>query len=130
MYADVLIEYNAKAIDQTFTYVIPESLKNELKKGMKVLVPFGNKIINGFVTNIKNSYSESYELKEIKDIVDKYFCLNEELMELGSFLQTKTLCTKISAYQTMLPSSLKVKDQKTNYTKYLVYILFNLNILL
>ena len=56
MYADVLIEYNAKAIDQTFTYIIPDTLKKDLKVGMKVLVPFGNKIINGFVTLIKNEY--------------------------------------------------------------------------
>ena len=128
MYADVLIEYSAKAIDQTFTYIVPDSLKNDIKVGMKVLVPFGNKIINGFVTNLKNTTDSKYELKEIKDIVDKYFCLNKELMELGKYLQEKTLCTKISAYQTMLPSSLKVKEQKSNYSKYLVYIELNKDI--
>ena len=128
MYADVLIEYSAKAIDQTFTYIIPERLKKDLKIGMKVLVPFGNKVINGFVTNIKNKYDETYELKEITDIVDKYFCLNEEMMELGKYLQAKTLCTKISAYQTMLPSSLKVKEQKSNYSKYITYLELNKDI--
>ena len=128
MYADVLIEYSAKAIDQTFTYIIPDRLKEDLKIGMKVLVPFGNKIINGFVTNIKNNYTDTYELKEINDIVDKYFCLNEEMMELGKYLQAKTLCTKIAAYQTMLPSSLKVKEQKSNYSKYLTYIELNKDI--
>ena len=125
MYADVLIEYSAKSIDQTFTYIIPESLKEDLKVGMKVLVPFGPKIINGFVTRIKNEYKDIYELKEIKDIVDKYFCLTDELMQLGTYLQQKTLCTKITAYQTMLPSSLKVKEQKNNYSKYLTYIELN-----
>ncbi len=128
MYADVLIEYSAKAIDQTFTYIVPDSLKSDIKVGMKVLVPFGNKIINGFVTNLKNTTDSKYELKEIKDIIDKYFCLNKELMELGKYLQEKTLCTKISAYQTMLPSSLKVKEQKSNYSKYLVYIELNKDI--
>jgi primosomal protein N' (replication factor Y) len=128
MYANVLIEYSAKSIDKTFTYIIPEELKKDIKVGMKVLVPFGNKIINGFVTNLKNTTDSKYELKEIKDIVDKYFCLNKELMELGKYLQEKTLCTKISAYQTMLPSSLKVKEQKSNYSKYLVYIELNKDI--
>ncbi len=122
MYADVLIEYNAKAIDQTFTYIIPLALKEKIKVGMKVLVPFANRTINGFVTNIKDKYEDQYELKEITSIVDEYFCLNKELMEMGSYLQRETLCTKIAAYQTMLPSSLKVKDQKSNYSKYLTYI--------
>ena len=47
------------------------------------------------------------------------------MLSLGTYLQQKTLCTKIAAYQTMLPSSLKVKDQKTEYAKYLYYIELN-----
>ncbi len=125
MYADVLIEYNSKAIDQTFTYIIPASLKDKIKVGMKVLVPFANRQINGFVTSIKNEYQDNYELKEISSIVDEYFCLNQELMEMGKCLQETTLCTKIAAYQTMLPSSLKIKEQKSNYNKYLTYIELN-----
>ncbi len=125
MYAEVLIEYSAKSIDKTFTYLIPSNLKDDIKVGMKVLVPFGSKIINGFVTSIKESFADNYELKEIIDIVDKYFCLNDELMNLGVYLQSKTLCTKITAYQTMLPSSLKVKEHKRAYSKYLIYVVLN-----
>lgn len=125
MYAEVLIEYSAKAIDKTFTYMIPDSLREDIKIGMKVLVPFVNNLIYGFVVKIINNFEGDYEVKEINNIVDKYFCLNEELMELGSYLQQKTLCTKIAAYQTMLPSSLKVKMQKKDYTKYLIYIRLN-----
>lgn len=102
MYAEVLIEYSAKAIDKTFTYIIPDHLLNDIKIGMKVLIPFGNKTINGFVTNITNEFNDTYELKTIVDIVDKYLVLNKEMMELGEYLQEKTLCTKIAAYQTML----------------------------
>ena len=122
MYADVLIEYSAKAIDKTFTYLIPDNLKDDIKVGIKVLVPFGNKIINGFVVKIKNDYEAVYELKEISSIVDKHLVLNDELMQMGAYLQKVTLCTKITAYQTMLPSSLKIKEHKTSYSKYLVYI--------
>ena len=78
MYAEVLIEYGVKSLDKSFTYIIPDSLKDNLKVGMKVLIPFGNKIINGFVTNIKDSYIEDYELKEIVDIVDRELVLNKE----------------------------------------------------
>ena len=95
MYAEVLIEYSAKSIDKTFTYLIPESLKEDLQIGMKVLVPFGTKTINGFVTNIKNEYDSSYELKEITDIVDKYLVLNDEMLKLGSYLQSKLYVLKL-----------------------------------
>jgi len=120
MYADVLIEYNSKSVDKTFTYIIPKTLN--LKIGMKVIVPFGKKNINGFVINIKQKYDDTYELKEIISIVDDYFILNKELMQLGDYISKITLCNKISAYQAMLPSSLKVKKQKNDYNKYEKYI--------
>ena len=94
MYAQVLIEYSAKSIDRTFTYIIPENLKNDIKIGMKVLVPFNNKIINGFVTGITDSYEEDYELKEIQDIVDKYLVLNDELLQLGNTYKNKLYVLK------------------------------------
>ncbi len=128
MYAEILIEYPTKKIDKFFTYKIPLDLQNKIKRGMKVKVPFNNKIINGFVMQIISTYNSSYELKEIKEIVDEELVLNDELMNLGKFLQESTLCPLISAYQTMLPSSLKIKDQDTNYKFYKTYILPSKNV--
>jgi primosomal protein N' (replication factor Y) len=118
MYASVLIEYEVKKLDQTFTYHIPESLSSIIKKGMKVYVPFGNSKIYGIVEDIMDTCDTTYEIKDIIDIVDPYLILNTELMMLANFLSTKTLCTKMTAYQTMLPASLKVKKQVHNYNKY------------
>jgi len=122
MYAEVLIEYGVKTLDKKFTYIIPEFLKQELKVGMKVIIPFGNKTINGFVVNIKKDNETSMEIKEIIEIVDKELVLNHEMLELGKHLQEKTLCSLITAYKTMLPSSLKVKAKKYNYDLYDTYV--------
>ena len=123
MYAEVLIEYPAKKIDKYFTYKIPTNI--DLKIGMKVKVPFNNKVINGFVVNIKNEYHEEYELKEIIDTVDKELILSDELISLGKYIKESTLCPLISAYQVMLPSSLKIKDNNTNYNFYKTYVVLN-----
>lgn len=114
MYADVLVQYGVKSLDHTFTYHIPDEIVSELTVGMKVLVPFGSKEINGFVVNISNSIPE-IEVKDIKSIITKELKLNEELMELGKYLSSKTLCTLIAAYQTMLPTSLKINNSKETY---------------
>lgn len=123
MYAEVLIEYKVKSLDRSFTYIVPMELQERLKVGMKVVVPFGggDSEINGFVTNIKHDTNLG-NLKSIKSITDEYLVLNEELMELGKYLRDTTLCTLISAYQTMLPSSLKIKDKKSNYEKFDTYL--------
>ena len=125
MYAEVLVEYGVKSLDKTFTYKIPKNLKDKNKIGMKVIVPFATKKINGFVIDIKNEYKEDYELKEIDSLIDEYLVLNEELLAMGKYLKEKTLCSQVTAYQTMLPSSLKIKAKKREFQKYEVYITLN-----
>lgn len=119
MYAKVIIEYSIKKLDKEFIYMIPNDLWGILKVGMKVMVPFGHQEVVGFVTDILDSIQDiSYEIKYITSIADEKLVLNKELMDLGKYLSENTLCTLITAYQTMLPSSLKVKKQKVNYDLY------------
>ena len=123
MYAKVIIEYSTKKLDKEFIYMIPEYLKDRLKIGMKVSVSFGNKEVIGFVTDILSKVdTEDYEMKYITDIVDENLVLNDELMHLGKYLKDSTLCSLITAYQTMLPSSLKVKKNTHNYDLYIEYL--------
>ena len=79
MYAYCIIEYPVKTLDKAFTYKIPDNLADKLKVGMKVLVPFNNRLIHGFVLNIKNTYDDSYELKEdLKLYLQHYFQLMKQ----------------------------------------------------
>jgi primosomal protein N' (replication factor Y) len=126
MYAEVLIQYGIKYLDKTFTYHIPDSLKDDLEVGMKVKIEFGKQTINGFVTNIKDS--TDVETKDIIGIVNKDLKLNDELMQLGKYIKDKTLCTLVSAYQTMLPTALKVNKDKEDMSLKVKYIELNKDI--
>ena len=123
MYADVLVEINAKGIDQTFTYKIPDTIKNTIKVGVRVQVPFGKQILEGFVLKIKNECNLEYEIKEIIKQIDENPVLNEELLELGIYMSKKYLCNLITCYQTMLPSALKAKNNFVVPKKYVTYII-------
>ena len=123
MIASVLIEYSTKMLDKTFDYIIPDDLINEIKVGNKVRVPFGKSIVEGFVMSLNNEIDSSMEYKEIIEIVEKTFCLNEELLSLGKYMKEKYLSTLISCYQAMFPKALKASN-KTNLnikTKTMVY---------
>ena len=109
MYAEVIIEYGAKAVDKLFTYIVPEEYKSVIKIGHRVLVPFNNKLIEGFVLNISNQYNGEYELKRIEKLCDEEPILNQEMLYLGEAIQKKILCSRISIYQAMLPKALKAK---------------------
>lgn len=122
MVIEVLVELKAKRIDQTYTYFVPLNLKEKIKVGIRVLVPFGNQKLEGFVLKITNNNSHEYELKEIIDVIDEEPVINEEMLELGKYISKKTLSNLISAYQSMLPSALKAKNDFKVNKKYVSYI--------
>ena len=114
MTVNVLVELSNRNIDKTFTYNIPKELEDKIQVGVRVKVPFGKQKLEGFIIEIDNSKQE--DLKDIYEVVDSEVILNKELMELGKYIKEKTLCTLISAYQTMLPKALKAQN-KTNINK-------------
>ena len=123
MYANVIIEYGVKTLNKTFIYKVPDELKDKIKVGMKVYVPFGKSEVFGFVIELQNNNDTGFEAKEIIRIDNEELVLNKELIDVGSYLSSITLCTLITAYQTMLPSSLKIKKQEHNYDKYDEYLI-------
>lgn len=121
MYARVVVEIGVKRVDKMFTYFVPEQFRADIQIGSRVLVPFGYQTLEGFVLELTSYCEEGYEVKEILELVDKEPILNQEMLELGNLISDTTLCSKISAYQVMLPKALKASyktDIKKRIEKY------------
>ncbi|WP_050614725.1 primosomal protein N' [Bacillus testis] len=112
--ASVIVDVPVRQTDKEFDYTIPEKWAGMLTPGMRVLVPFGPRTIQGFVTSVREG-EETGRLKPIYSIQDLEPALTPELLHLADWLTTNTLCLKIAAFQAMLPAALKAK-----YKKYLV----------
>ncbi|WP_368659184.1 primosomal protein N' [Metabacillus halosaccharovorans] len=110
-YASVIVDVPAMQTDRSFDYTIPEEWQDFLTPGMRVIVPFGPRKVQGFVVETKNS-SEFDRLKAISECLDLTPCLTPELLKVGHWLTEKTLCFKISAFQAMLPAAMKAKYEK------------------
>ena len=122
MYIKVLVELSAFNIDKTFTYHVSDDLKDKIQVGIRVLVPFNNQKLEGFVLEILNEINENYDCKDIIDVVDSEVILNDELLKLGHIISDETLSTLISSYQVMLPKALKAKNGSKVNIKYQTYI--------
>ncbi len=125
MIARVLVELSNRNVDKTFSYLIPKTLENKVKIGVRVIVPFANLKIEGFVLEILEDTKEDFELKEIIEIVDEDIILTKELLELGKYISKTTLSTLISSYQVMLPNGYKAKKKKKINIKYETYVYLN-----
>ena len=123
MYVDVLCEIGAKAVDNIFEYKVPKELEKSIKIGIRVCIPFGKMNLEGFVINIKNDIIyDKDKIKDIISVIDRDPVINKEMLELGKYMSDNLLCSKVSAYQVMLPKALKAKagtDIKIKYNRYL-----------
>ena len=120
MYADVLVEIKNKHVDKTFTYHVPDDLKTKIMVGKRVLVLFGNKEVEGYVLGLKDTCD--IETKDVLEVLDEEPILNEEMLELGRFMQEKTLSSLSSCYSTMLPKALKASKKTTVKKKEVLYL--------
>ena len=127
MFVEVLVEIKTKRVDKTFTYSVPNDLKNKIQIGKRVLVPFGKQKIEGFILNIIENKNFDYEIKNIIEIIDEKPVLNRELLKLGQYIKEKTLCNLITAYQTMLPVALRAKHKIKINKKYVSYLYLNMD---
>ena len=75
-------------VSSLFTYSIPDELKPEVSRGIRVLAPFGNKDITGIVVSMSDN-TDLTKLKDIKRVLDPVPVLSGEMI---------SFCKWISAY--------------------------------
>ena len=123
MYVSVLTQIGVKAVDQTFFYHVPKLLENNIKIGVRVRIPFGNMILDGFVLGISdNSSYDNSKIKDIINVIDEEPVLNKEMLLLGKYMSDNLLASLSSCYQVMLPKALKAEVKsniKIKYDRYL-----------
>ena len=68
MLISVLVEIKALN-EKTFTYSVPSNLIEKVSIGKRVIVPFGNRSINGLIIGFEKICE--YKTKDIIDVIDE-----------------------------------------------------------
>lgn len=123
---EVLVEHPVSKLDHTFTYLSEEKIIDKIR----VRVPFNNQKLIGYVEKV--TYSDltqdelekqyGFKMKYVEEVLDEIPLLNDELVEIASYLHKSTLAPKIACLLTMLPKHLKPSSStktKKKYTKYI-----------
>ena len=117
MYADIIIDQDAKALDRVFEYKIPENVNVDV--GMRVYVPFGNRILQGYIVAVKDN--ADYDEGKIKNIISKiedFSAIKPEMLQLMKFMAEKNHLKLASILRLFLPSEMrdgKVKELFETY---------------
>ena len=109
-YAQIIIISKTKAIDNLFTYRIPDDYLGEEIIGLKVLVPFGrgNVLREGFIFNTTDECKYK-RIKKIKYFLKNDITITENDIQLIDYIRDMYLCTYTEALQLIVPSGTQLK---------------------
>lgn len=118
MYCYVILDSKSRFLDKSFTYHIPDKFKNKIKKGMRVIVPFGkgNKNTIAFVYDIVENIDDDFEIKDIVEIIDSKALVDDELINLAFFMNKRYLSPLRSCIRQVLPAG-NIKEIKEYFYK-------------
>ncbi len=106
MFAKVIIDQDVKAINQIFEYSVPEKLT--LQVGMRVFVPFGKRILQGYVVGLSETCSyDKTKLKSVISSLEDFCAIKPEMLQLMNFMAKKNHLTMASTLRLFLPSEMR-----------------------
>lgn len=112
MIAEIIVDVQNSQVDKVFDYNIPSSF-DFLKVGYRVIVPFGNRKIEGYIIGIKDSTDcPPDKLKSIISVCDEYPLILPEIVELIKFMKDKLYLRLIDGIRLAIPSQVKNSDYK------------------
>lgn len=106
MFAKIIIDQDAKALDRVFEYKVPEQMQVEV--GERVLVPFGNRNLQGFIVGLeeKSEYDES-KIKPISSKIEDFAVIKKEMLALMFHMADKLHLKLASILRLFLPSEMR-----------------------
>ena len=107
IYADVILPLPLEGV---FTYSVPDSLKEQVKTGFRVLVPFGrSKTYIGIVANIHDN-TPSFKVKDISAVLDNSRMVIDKQLRLWQWISKYYMSSIGDVYNAAFPAGLKNND--------------------
>ena len=101
-FADVAIPVGVR---RTFTYQIPAALRDGLIPGVRVLVPFGRKVVTGFVVGItKSPPGGNFRVRAVQDLIDSDAPVPQDLVETAMWVAHRYFTAPGAVLQALLPA--------------------------
>lgn len=115
-YALVLVNIKGLGV-KTFGYIIPEEMKDKIKIGQAVRVPFGRQgLIKAFVVGFSDYMEAGIKAKKIKEIIDDTPLFTLKYFRLLEWVANYYCTDLINVLNLAIPVKLIEKNSKTEYS--------------
>ena len=100
------------ATPKAYTYYVPEAHLEATQVGVRVEVQFGkNKLYSGIVARVHEEQPESYQPKEILNVLDDEPVIGEQQLRLWEWMARYYACSIGEVMSAALPANLKLSSE-------------------
>ena len=118
-YCQVIVDIAHSQVDKIFEYSCPEGVQ----PGCRVKVPFGGRVVEGFVIGISQTPSfDASKIKPVKYVYDEQPALLPECFALMERIVSRFRVPRAVALRLFLPSEMRLGRVNEVYTKYIKLI--------
>jgi len=96
----------------TFTYTVPEPLRDALQPGCRVLVPFRKKSIVGVMVEWTSEAPKNARVREVAKVLDYAPALSSKLLELGQWIASYYVAPPGEVFRAMLPPAVELQVRR------------------
>jgi primosomal protein N' (replication factor Y) len=113
-YAKVIVDISLAKLDRTFTYSIPEEMRDSVRPGVRVTVPFGSRRLSGYVLElIEEPDYEADKIKAIAAVENGYAEVESVMVRLARWMKAEYGCTLNQALKTVVPVPREIRKRAT-----------------
>jgi primosomal protein N' (replication factor Y) len=102
MYAEIALP---NAVRQVFTYAVKADIQDDIRVGMRVWVPFGNRKAIGMVVNLHNNKPD-FKCKSVSQLLDADALLTDDLLRITEWVAQYYFTGWGEVLQAALPAGL------------------------
>ncbi len=95
-----------------FTYSIPDELKDALEVGVRVVVPFGKRILTGFVVEISKTTDVKEKIKPVRDVLDENPIFDKDSLKFYEWISEYYLSSLGEALRNSVPYGTDIESKR------------------
>lgn len=112
-YASALVNIKGLGV-KTFSYLIPDEMKDKIQIGQAILVPFGRQgLINAFCVGFSDYIAGDFKVKKISKILDETPLFSIDYLKLLEWVANYYCCDLVTVLNVAIPMKLIEKASKT-----------------
>ena len=112
-YASALVNIKGLGV-KTFSYLIPDEMKDKIQIGQAILVPFGRQgLTNAFCVGFSDYLAGDFKVKKISKIIDETPLFSIDYLKLLEWVANYYCCDLVTVLNTAIPIKLIEKASKT-----------------